>query len=272
MNYALAKPMIFDFHTHIFPDALAEGFLNRLASNMDLVPFSKATLADNTEKLTQAGVTNFLTLHIATNANQQSKVNDFAIATQHSGKCHAFGSVHPSSDTAVSELVRIHKAGLKGIKMHPDFQGFNLTDKSLYPIYQACSELGLMILFHAGHQPSFMQQLRGTIPEIKKIVSDFKNLTFIAAHFGGLLLADDVERELAGKAKLYLDTSGCADTVTAELATKIVQKHGAENILFGSDIPWCSPAVHVQFVDSFKIPDSQKELIFSGNAKRLLKI
>jgi len=263
---------IFDFHTHIFPDELAGSFLDRLASGMNIMPYSDATL-DGTVKVTQeAGIDGFLTLHIATNAKQQSKVNDFAIATNNEGKCMAFGSVHPSSDEAVSELQRIHKAGLKGIKMHPDYQQFNLTDKNLYPIYDACASLGLMILFHAGHQPAFMDILRGTIPDIKTITKDFPSLTFIAAHFGGLLLAEQVAEELAGKAKVYLDTSASVGTVSIDTATKIVNKHGAENIIFGSDCPWGEPKAHVEFVDKLGISDREKELIYIGNAERILSL
>ncbi|MCL2847707.1 MAG: amidohydrolase family protein [Firmicutes bacterium] len=261
---------IFDFHTHIFPDELAGGFLERLATGMNITPYSNATLDGTIEVTKKAGIEGFLTLHIATNANQQSKVNDFAIATHKVGKCMAFGSVHPSSSEAVSELKRIHSAGLKGIKMHPDYQQFNLTDKNLYPIYDACSQLGLMILFHAGHQPAFMDVLRGTIPEIKQISKDFPKLTFIGAHFGGLMLADEVAEELAGKAKVYLDTSASVGVVSIETATKIVQRHGAENILFGSDCPWGEPKAHVEFVDRLKITDRERELIYYGNAERLL--
>lgn len=52
--------------------------------------------------------------------------------------------------------------------------------------------------------------------------------------------------------------------------TKIINKHGAERILFGSDLPWDSPAVIKQKILELKISDDAKEKILGQNALRLL--
>jgi len=261
---------IFDFHTHIFPDDLAPHALGKLAYGNHTVPFTDGTLKGTIAATAPHGISGFLTLHIATNVKQQANVNNFAIATQVSGAAYAFGSVHPNSPDALSELKRIKQAGLKGIKMHPDYQDFYLASKSLYPIYDLCRDLDLTILFHAGHDPAF-KDLKASPDDIKTIAKDFKGLKFVAAHFGGLMLADKVADELAGKAEVYLDTSCAVGFIDDKTATKIISRHGAENILFGSDCPWGSPKQHFEFIDSLLLSDNQKELIFSKNAERLLE-
>ena len=261
----------FDFHTHVFPDELAERALAKLACGAHIQPFTDGTLSGTAKYLSSEGVDNFLTLHIATNPRQQTNVNNFAISVQNSGVCGAFGSVHPQAPDALDEIQRIHAAGLKGIKLHPEYQEFNLDDKAVYPIYELCRDLNLIVLFHAGVDIAFMNSLRAPIAAFKNIASDIKGLTFIAAHLGGFMLADEVENALAGKADIYLDTSYSAGFVAPHTAEKIIQKHGAANILFGSDCPWGSPAAHIRFIDSLKISAREKEQIFYKNAERLLQ-
>jgi len=261
---------IFDFHTHIFPDELAPVALGKLAYSASIKPHSDGTLNGTKQVMIDSGICGFNTLHIATNPKQQSNVNAFAIGVNDGKIATAFGSVHPSSDTALDELMRLKKAGVKGIKLHPDYQDFFLADKKLYSIYDFCKQENLIVLFHAGHDPAFMGELKSGINAIKTIAKDFKGLKFIAAHFGGLLIPHEVKDELAGKVDIYLDTSCSVGFVPQELAAQIILKHGADKILFGSDCPWGSPKAHFEFIDNLPLKDKEKELIFIGNAERLL--
>jgi len=261
---------VFDFHSHIFPDDLAAYALGKLSYGSHITPYTDGTLAGTSKIMEAAGICGFNTLHIATNPKQQHNVNSFAIATAKLGQAYAFGSVHPSSSEALTELDRIAAAGLKGIKMHPDYQGFQLSNRVVYPIFERCQELGLIVLFHAGHDPAFMDALRASVVDIQTVANDFKKLKFVAAHMGGLMLGQEVYDTLAGKCQVYFDTSCSVGFLDKELATKIIQRHGAENILFGSDCPWGDPKAHREYVDSLPLTDNQKEMIFYNNAKRLL--
>ena len=53
---------------------------------------------------------------------------------------------------------------------------------------------------------------------------------------------------------------------------KIIKKHGAEKILFGSDFPWHLPSQEIDLINSLELSASDKELILGGNAERLLGI
>ena len=263
---------IFDFHTHIFPDELAERAIAKLASAAPVTPFTNGTLLGTAELMRQDGVDRFLTLHTATNPKQQSHVNAFALSVSASGIAEAFGSVYPKSSDALDEVMRLYQAGFKGIKLHPEYQDFDLCDPSVYPVYALCRDLGLAVIFHAGIDFAYPNSLCAPVAASKKVAAEFKGLTLIAAHFGGFLLADEVLETLAGKSDIYLDTSFSIGYVTLQLAEKIIKKHGAEKILFGSDCPWGSPKAHIEFIDGIKISDREKDLIFYENAKGLLKL
>ena len=50
----------------------------------------------------------------------------------------------------VRRLDRVKALGSKGIKMHPDFQHFNLDEPNLFPAYRYCAEIGLPMRVHVG--------------------------------------------------------------------------------------------------------------------------
>lgn len=50
----------------------------------------------------------------------------------------------------LDELDRIKALGLKGVKLHPDYQRFLVDDPRCIPIYEKISRLGLITVFHTG--------------------------------------------------------------------------------------------------------------------------
>ena len=147
--------MLIDFHTHCFPDALAERAIEKLSFvGGGLEPYTNGTVTDLRRAMREHGVDISVVLNIATNPRQQKNVNDFAAAI-HGEDLVAFGSVYPDAPNAMDELDRIHQLGLRGVKLHPDYQGFSVDDPKYKPLYRKISSLGLITLFHAGHDIGF---------------------------------------------------------------------------------------------------------------------
>ncbi|MCL2670312.1 MAG: amidohydrolase, partial [Syntrophaceae bacterium] len=138
-----------DFHVHAFPDSLAPRAMSALTDHGGADPCSDGTIADLERILERSGVDYGVLLSIATNGSQMRNVNDFAISQNGGGRVIAFGSVYPFAAGALEELDRIAGAGLKGIKLHPDYQDFFVDDERLFPLYEKVSELGLILVFHA---------------------------------------------------------------------------------------------------------------------------
>lgn len=70
---------------------------------------------------------------------------------------------------------------------------------------------------------------------------------------------------------VFLDISGTG-ILRYGVIKKLVTEVGAERILFGTDYPVGNPSAYINGVLGEKISDREKEMIFSGNAKKLLKI
>ena len=144
--------MLIDFHVHLFPDALAPRALEHLRGIAQSSTHTLGTVTDTLRAMDEANVDISVVQSIATNPGQQKNVNDFAAAIQ-GERLVCFGSVHPSAPDMVEELYRIRELGLKGIKLHPDYQAFYVDDPHLAPLYETAQALGLPILFHAGQDP-----------------------------------------------------------------------------------------------------------------------
>ncbi len=216
------------------------------------------------------GVTASVVLNIATNAHQQKSVNDFAAAISDNQSIFAFGSVFPFSEDALSELERIKEIGLRGVKLHPDYQGFNVDDVRLKPLYKKISQLGLITVFHAGFDYGFAPPYGATPEKMARAIEWFES-PVVAAHWGGINCNEDVIKHLCGK-NVYFDTSFGYGMMPKYYAQKIMELHTPNKMLFGTDTPWHTPEMEIKLLDNLKLSEYDINKIKYKNAQKLLGI
>lgn len=266
----MQKPAkLIDFHTHAFPDAIAERTLSKLAAIAETAPHTDGTLSHTRERQAEFGVTLSVIQQIATKPSQQMTVNNWAAANQKDGLLF-FGSVHPDAADAVQELERIQSIGLKGVKLHPDYQEFFVGEERLFPIYAKLEELGLPLLFHAGRDPYSPDVVHAPPEELAKVARAFPKLRIIAAHMGGLEMSRSVEQHLCGLENIWFDLSMAHTFCAPEQAERIVKTHGTERILFGSDLPWGTAKQTLGFMEQLHLSDEDWNRICYLNAEALL--
>ena len=264
--------MLIDFHTHCFPDKIAEKAIAKLAyASGGLHPYTDGTLGGLRLSMAKGGVDLSVVLSIATNAHQQTSVNDFAATVNNGEDIVAFGSVYPDSADALDELERIKALGLKGVKLHPDYQGFVVDDPKMKPIYRKISALGLICVFHAGLDYGFAPPYGG-MPEAMRTAVGWFDSPVVAAHWGGINCGEEVLKHLCGIEHLYFDTSFGYSMMPRYYAERILEKQGADKLLFGTDTPWHSPELEWRLLDALGLSAAEREAIASGNAKKLLEI
>ncbi|MBR2042748.1 MAG: amidohydrolase [Clostridia bacterium] len=263
--------MIIDFHTHCFPEKIAERAIEKLSfSAGGLYPHTNGSLQSLKGLMAEQGVDKAVVLSIATNAHQQKSVNDFAAFINDNQSIFAFGSVYPYSENVNEELERIKALGLKGIKFHPDYQGFNVDDIKMKPIYKKISELGLITVFHAGVDYGFAPPY-GATPEKMARALEWFGSPVIAAHWGGIDCGEEVVKYLCGK-NLYFDTSFGYGVMAKYYAEKITEKHGTDKLLFGTDSPWHTKNMEMRLLKSLNLSEADMEKITHENAEKLLGI
>lgn len=263
--------MLIDFHTHAFPEKLAPRAIAKLAYDSGgLCPQTDGTVASLTEQMAVDGVDLSVVHSIATNPHQMKKVNDFAMEIDRDPRIVAFGSVHPDAPDALEELERLAAAGIRGIKLHPEYQSFYADDPKMVPIYRKISQLGLVTLFHAGHDYGFPPPYHA-MPEHLKNALRWFDTPVVAAHWGGFGCCFEVLEKLCGE-NIWFDLSFGYCNMPRATAQAIVDRHGPDKLVFASDMPWHRPAWEKRLLDTLDLSPEDREKIDCGNAQRLLKL
>lgn len=145
--------MIIDAHAHIYPEKIADKATRAIGEFYDIkMEMPEGTSEKLIEEGKAAGITRFIVHSVATKAAQVLAINDFIIdeCRKHS-EFIGFMTLHEdlSEEEINSEVKRCVAAGIKGIKLHPDFQKFYIDGENAEKMYIATEGL-LPILFHTG--------------------------------------------------------------------------------------------------------------------------
>ncbi len=260
---------IIDFHTHAFPDRLAEKALTTLhQTSGDYQAFHDGTVSGLLASMDRAGIECAVIASIATRPEQALNIIDWSISVR-SERIIPFASLHPRDTGWPSVVERAKAAGLKGVKLHPMYQEFDLAEKQLFPIYEAIAEKGLVLLLHAGWDIAFPGNLQATPAKILAIHRALPGLKIVASHLGGWRMWEEVAETLAGR-DLWLETSFAAREAAPELFWRIINRHGPDRLLFGTDSPWLDQKEELAAWLEFELPETVKEKILFRNAERLL--
>jgi predicted TIM-barrel fold metal-dependent hydrolase len=264
--------MIIDFHTHVFPDNLAERALSVLLNNLNnsISPVNNATVSGLLKNMDQWNIDISVAQPILTKQSQTKNTNEWARSIC-SGRIISFGSIYPHTDDYKRDIDFVVSLGLKGIKFHAGYQNFIVDDERMLKIYDHALSKGLIIMHHAGEDIGMPTLNKNTPRQYAKIADAMKGGVIVAAHLGGLKQWDDVEKYLVGK-NIYLDTSMGFDYFGNEQFLRIIKKHGIDKILFASDSPWSNAKTEMEHINSLPISEDEKKKIFCDNAKRLLNI
>lgn len=278
--------MIFDIHTHTFPDKIAGPTIAKLQSLSHTVAFSDGTGSGLRSSMAAAGVDGCLVLPVATSPRQVVHVNDASARLNETGPdsgVWSLGCMHPDFDGWREELARIASLGLKGIKLHPVYQGVSFDDVRTLRILDRCGELGLTVLTHAGWDIGFPGVDRCSPEMVLNALGQVGPVTLILAHMGGWRQWDKVE-ELLPETGVYLDTAFSLGRIpplddgyyapadlplmSNEQFVRMVRKFPGR-VLFGTDSPWRDQAGDVALIQALPLTREEKDGILGGYAQRL---
>ena len=262
--------MIIDIHTHAFPDELAPRAMEVLCGNCSALPLTDGTCAGLRASMRLAGIDKSAIMPIATKPGHARGINRWAAEiNEHNKDLICFGSLHPAQEDWREEIDRLVADGIPGVKFHPDYQEFFVDDPGLTPLYRAIADAGLVVLFHAGIDIGLPPPVHCPPDRLVRVLDAVPELTVIAAHMGGYKCWEDVQRYLVCR-DVYFDTSYSLADLGPEAMTALIQAHGAERILFGTDSPWTDQSAELAAIRALPFSEAEIEAILGGNAARLL--
>ncbi len=262
--------MVIDFHTHAFPDAIAARAIALLVQNCggEYRPCSDGTLSGLLHNMDAFGVDMSVVQPVITKQSQTKSLNEWA-ASICSARMISFGGIYPHTDDYKRDIDFVCSLGLKGIKLHPEYQQFTVDAPAMLRLYDYALSKGLMLLFHAGVDPAYPPPVHSSPKQFAAISKAMQGGVMIAAHLGGMRQWDDVERYLAGT-DMYIDTSMGFSYYPHDQFLRIVKAHGAQRVLFGSDAPWSKADREIATLQSLPLTEEEKACILYKNAERLL--
>lgn len=262
---------IIDFHTHAFPDALAHVALEKLtdkSSGWD--PYHDATIGGVLASMDRAGIEASVIASIATKPSQVRPILDWSRAIK-SDRIVPFVSVHPDCRENEAALDEARSAGIKGVKIHNLYQGFDIDDPRMFPVYEAIAARDLVLLFHAGADPAY-DDCRGAGPDRIRLVHErVPGLKIVAAHTGGWRVWEQVVEQLAGSG-VYLEISFTLGQIRPDLWERIWGLHSKELMVFGTDSPWADQKEYLERFLAEPIPEPVRRRILFENAAALLQL
>lgn len=260
--------MIIDVHCHAWPDQLADRALGPRVPQLPRVGDGKISTLPSV--LERSGVDRGVLLGIADTARYVDGTNRF-VARSRGGNLLGFGTVHP--DLPVDEnMASLRRNGIPGVKLHSLFQGFAYSDSRVWDLLEAFGS-EIAVIAHVGAGGDRESNERATPGMIRDIVRRFPDLRIVACHFGGYHRLEEAEADLLGL-PVYLETSW--PPTMAELAPErvrsIIDRHGADRIVFGSDWPMADPAKEVAAIRALGYDEETTAGILGGNFARLMGI
>ena len=142
---------VIDAHCHIYPEKIAAKAVEGIGGFYDIKMGEKGVAGDMLTKGEKAGIDRYLIFSVATKPAQVKSINEFIAGevAKSGGKMVGLGTMHPESGDLKGDLEHMKELGLKGVKIHPDFQGFKLDDYRYLKLYELCGK-DLPVLIHTG--------------------------------------------------------------------------------------------------------------------------
>lgn len=269
--------MIIDFHTHIFPEKIADRAIAGLRANSNSTPYSDGKDSGLINALTKAKADIAVVLPVLTKPTQFDSVLNFALEINEKyknadKKIISFAGMHPDCEDIENKLKTVKESGLKGVKIHPDFQNTFIDDPKYVRILEICKDLDLIVVTHSGVDDGYKGcPVRCTPERVLKVIKKVKHDKFVLAHYGAHREWEDVLDILAGE-NVYFDTAFTFNDIDENLFKKILEKHGEDKILFATDSPWRDIKEDVDIFNSYNLSAEIKSKILYKNAIKLLEL
>jgi 2,3-dihydroxybenzoate decarboxylase len=215
-------------------------------------------------------------------------------------------TTHPVA--AADELERaVNKLGFKGGMLHSLTEGPFLDDKRYWPIFERAAALDVPLYIHpadpnpavikayygdyAKTHPTFIRAAWGFTFEagtqamrlvLSGLFDAYPGVKIILGHLGETIpytlarIDEALSRDTPMKnfrevfsTHFYVTTSGFFSDPALQCC---IQEIGIDRIMFSIDWPFASNTAGVQWMQKTWLNEADKARIFSGNAKRLLRI
>ncbi len=189
-------------------------------------------------------------------ANREGNDLLIAVSGKHKDRIFGMAAANPwYGGDAVKEIRRALEKGLRGLVLHPVYQGFRLSDTIVDPLIRAAEEYGVPVYVHTGTagiaEPFHAVELARRHPGVN----------FIMGHAGSSDYGEDAVRALEFAPNIWLETSrnGPANYNFWRV------KKCVSRVVFGSGAPEYIPSVEIDILKEVFTDPAEQRAIFEDN-------
>lgn len=261
--------MIFVNHAHVFPpEVRAAGSLEMLLRLMDQCEIDRAVAFAPFAAQMPAGF---------------EEPNHWLVRTTkpYSDRIVPYGCLNPTAAEAVELLEFVAGEGIRGIKLHPAYDRWDLTCKQAMAFYEEAERRSMILDFHTGIH---WHRIRDYDPlKFDEIAYHFPALRMVFEHVGGraffnqmvAVMVNNIRRGClyAGAASILDREKQKAWYLGVEGLKELLWQAGEDFIIYGLDFPYNDAediARDLKIIRESDIPSSAKEKILGMNLEALL--
>lgn len=268
---------IFANHAHVFPASMNEsGTIDRLTKLLDACQIERAVCFAPLPHQVEGG---------------DIEPNRW-LAKELVGRPRlcGFGTLDLNRTDIEQQVRRIVELGLKGIKMHPNAQQFDILCPAALEAYEAAQELKLFITFHSGVHHYRLAHY--SVLKFDEVAYQFPDLRFSLEHVGGYAFFHEAVGVItnnipfppvpgrrcmvyAGLTSVFTPNYNRLWYMPRNRMLELVAQIGADQIIFGLDFPYNleeNTKTALRAIDDLGLSDGQRERILGGNLREALSI
>ncbi|MGI6213255.1 MAG: amidohydrolase family protein [Christensenellales bacterium] len=258
---------IIDAHAHIFPDKIASAASQNIGDFYSIPMLYDGSAGVLLDMCAKHGVEKTIVSSVATKVHQVRSINTFICESCRNPAFAGLISLHP--DLTPKEIDReIEFAlanGLKGVKLHSDFQRFDIDSPKAENIYSAVAGV-LPVLFHVGDPNKDFSHPKRLV----KVLKRYPKLKAVAAHLGGYTKWDEVA--CYAEVDCRFDSCSALCFMDRERGARLIEFFGADKVMFGSDYPMSGADKERDILLSLGLGQEKEEKILRENAREFYNL
>jgi len=181
----------------------------------------------------------------------------------HPGRFLPLGVVNPWQEPDQVTAAIVADPRFRGVKVHPDLARHPLNGPGYEVVHAAAEAAGLPVLTHTWQDSPYSR------PEfVDDLATRHPGLTIVMGHAGGTPSGFRAAAALARRHRgVHLEV--CGSVITGPALLDLVNRAGADRVLFGSDFPFIDQRLSLGRVVTAGLSDAALRAVLVDNAVRI---
>lgn len=216
-------------------------------------------------------------IHAITYKNSHRGNEELATALAGQGdRLIPFATLNPTYPGWERNLRLCREMGMRGMRLVPQYHGYDLTDSASLEMIAAGTEYGwpmaipMRVVDIRQHHPMDTERMI-TPAELEAVVPACPQASFILLNAFGLVDSPIFADNSAGGRQVVTDISRRTAVMGNDMG-ELIERYGAGSLVFGTGMPFNYPRPALLKMEVLEASEEDKAAIYGGNLARMLNL